>query len=485
MPFKFSQLLFIPISVLAFLIGGIFDNAVVGLVITLGFGIYALWNTKSALALLFLYYPVRPFLLEFNPSLKGIGDIITIFLVLKIAYMNRKNIKSLFHFHWFELAYFGFIIVGAISAYLTGVSVTAIIFEARALMIFYLLFYIVKRLDITKEDIRKVAWTVFFVTIVICIHGLIEKLSLRGLLLPQSWEDMSLSAKNRIRIYGLIGNPNMLAAFLSFAFITVLYLKDQLIEKTKAVWAVNVGLVLLMGVWFLTYSRGTWIAFTIAMLLYVAFMKNWKVLLNWVITLALGIVLVGLPSNFATNYMEKTNFGSHQRAKQNQFDDSEGSFKNRMKGTFDENFIEGSQRSGRLFIIKKGFSIYPEHPIIGTGFATFGDSATLSYGSPIYDEYNIDREFYSDNQYIQVIVQTGTIGVILFAIYLLNMLYLIWKQRNKSPHFSYLMMSVLLGAFVAGCVYNVWELDVFTLFFFPMLAYLLHSSESTQAFKKE
>ncbi|WP_181346820.1 O-antigen ligase [Thalassobacillus sp. CUG 92003] len=474
MPFNFKQLIFIPVAILAFLIGCIFDNSVVGLVVTIGFGLFALWNPKSALALLFFYFPIRPFLLEFNPSLKGIGDIIIIFIVLKIAYMQRKNLKSLFHFHWFEWGYFGFLIVGAVSAFLTGVAPTAIIFQLRAFLLFYLLYYIVKRLEINKEDIKKVAWTVFIITIIICVHGLIEKLSLRGLLLPESWANKSLSANNRIRIYGLIGNPNMLAAFLSFAFIVFLYLKEQLKENRKAVRLMNISLVLLMGVWFLTYSRGTFIAFSIAFLIYIALTRNWRTLAHWLIPLAIGILLIGLPANMITNYLEDTNFGKERNANQNQ--DNESSFSDRMSGTFNSDTIESSQRSGRLWITMKGFSIYPDHPVIGTGFGTFGDSATLSYGSPIYDDYNINREFYSDNQYIQIIVQSGTVGVVLFAIFLLNMLYLIVKQRKASPHFASLMISILLGAYAGALVYNVWELDVFTLFYFSMLGYFLYST---------
>ena len=119
--------------------------------------------------------------------------------------------------------------------------------------------------------------------------------------------------------------------------------------------------------------------------------------------------------------------------------------------------------------------IFKDHPIIGTGFDTFGDSATLSYPSPIYDKYHIGDgiHVYSDNQYIQVIAQTGIIGVVLFAFFLLNMLFKIWNSRTNEPRLAPVILVILLGIYLSGVYYNIWENDVVDLFFFPMLAVLL------------
>ncbi|HEU5140659.1 MAG TPA: O-antigen ligase family protein [Bacillales bacterium] len=471
MNLSFNKLIFLPAAFAALMVGIIFPNLFVGLLITLGFGLYGLYKPKNALILLFLYFPIRPFLLEFNPSLKGVGDIIILFVLLKVLYENRRDWRHLLSFRWFELAFFAFCVLGAVSALFTGVSPVAIVFQIRAFLLLYFVYYIARRMEITKEDVAKLLWTVFLVAMMICIHGLIEKLSLRGLLLPQSWENRPLSAKNRIRIYGMIGNPNMLAFYLSFCFISIMYLRKFL--SGKWFWVMNCGIVLLLSVWFMTYSRGTWIAFVIAMAIYMVLTRNWRVLRTYVISLAVAIVVISLPVNLITNMIEHTDFGQRQRQIQSQFDESQGSFTGRITGTFDSSFVEGSMRSGRLYIITKGFEIFPDHPVIGTGFGTFGDSATLSYGSPIYDDYGIEREFFSDNQYIQVIVQTGVIGVILIAVFLLNMLFNIWKKRKMSP-LGPVLVSVLLGAYVAGNYYNVWEYDIFSLFYFAMLGYLLN-----------
>lgn len=477
MNLKFKDFSFLLIGTLALVAGSVFNNSIVALLITLGFGIYTVINHKNALIFLFVYVPIRPLLLEFNPALKAVGDMIIIISLLKVIYMYRNNWKSLLKFDWFEIAYISFCIIGAVSAFLTGVSIVAIISQIRAFILFYLLFYVVKRLDISKQDILKLAWTIFYLTIIICIHGIIEKLSLRGMLLPYAWESMPLSATNRIRIYGLVGNPNALGLFLSFSFIILMYLKSTI--QSKGVWIINICIVLSMGVWVLTYSRGTWIAFVVTLISYALLTKNWRVIKTSLIAVIAGIILVALPVSGITNLMENTDFGTKQRDAQKEYDNSEGSFAGRMSETFDQDSIEGSMSSGRLYIVSKGFTIFKDQPLIGTGFGTFGDSATLAYGSPIYEKYNIGLEFFSDNQYIQVIVQTGIVGVILFAIFLLNMLYIIWK-RGRESDYAKLLVSVLLGTFVIGIVYNAWESDTFTLFYFSMFGWLLSRDRKTR-----
>lgn len=472
MSFDFNKLAFFFIAILVFLAGIIFDHSIVGYLITLGFAVYAFISPKNGLLLLFLYYTIRPFIIEFNPALKLVGDFAILLLLLKVLYTTRNDWKSWFRFSLFEYGYFAFLAVGVISAFLTGVTLEGIILQLRAFVLFYLVYYIAKRINITKEDVNKFLWTILMITLLLCIHGLIEKLSLRGWLLPESWANMPLSAVNRIRIYGLLGNPNSLGIFLSIVLVPILYLRSHL--TGKMVWFMNISLVIMMGVWFMTYSRGTWIAIVVAIAVYVLITKNWRVLKPLVTTFLLGILLVVLPVNLITNFIEDSNFGQEKREVQKQYDEREGGFSERMGSTFEEQEIENSRRDGRLFIVTKGFEIFTDHPIAGTGFGTFGDSATLNLGSPIYDDYDLNREFYSDNQYIQIIVQTGTLGVIAFAVFLLHMLYLLFKERNANP-LAPAMITILIGASFACMVYNLWENDVFTLFYFLLLAVALNT----------
>src|SRR5690606_15665586 len=143
-----------------------------------------------------------------------------------------------------------------------------------------------------------------------------------------------------------------------------------------------------------------------------------------------AIILIYYPVNLGVSFVAKLGVEPPE--------DPAGSIAGRFGETFNEQNLALMSESGRFFYIKKGFEIFKEYPVAGSGFGSFGGSATLSYGSPIYDHYGIRSDiyggkyFYSDNQYIQIITETGIIGVILFAAFLLCMLAIFWKERKTT-----------------------------------------------------
>ncbi len=441
---------------------------IVAYAVTAVLGLLAIFKPKQTMFLLLFYFPLRSFLIEINPSLKLVGDLIIVAAFLRVLWDSRKHPKSIIQFEKFEWAFLAFLVVGSVSALLTGVSIGAIIFQLRAFAITFIILYVVKRLGITKQDIKTFLWTTFVVAMILVVQGLVEKLSMRSAWMPELWVNRSLSPNNRSRIYGLINNPNVLAVFLTIAAMLTLYLK-MLLPKTKLQWLLNVGLILMSGVWILTYSRGTWIAFAIGLAIYVLYTRNWKFFIKTGIVLALSFVFITIPTTFGANWInENTNIGDFPRTGPAE----PGGFEvesNRIKETFNTSTFEKSKTTGRLFIVFKGFEIYKDHPIIGTGFATFGDSASKSYSSPIYNEYDITYDIYADNQYIQIITQTGLIGVILFAVFLLGMLVLFWKYRKTSPY-AIPMVAGLIAIFWCGLIYNIWEDKTFTMYYYFLTA---------------
>jgi putative inorganic carbon (hco3(-)) transporter len=435
------------------------------LLVTGIFTVYAFFKPKEGLLLLLLYVSIRPFLIEINPGLKLIGDAVTFIVLLRIVFDARKDRKSLFRFRKFEWAFFIFLAFGSVIAFFTGVSIAAIIFQVRTFVIMYLLYYIISRMKIDKTDLVRFSWITIAVSILISAHGIIEKLSSRQLLLPEAWSGKMLSATNAVRIYGLPGNPNSLALFLGFAVIAVLFLLE--FSKGKERKWLYAFLSLFTGVLLLTYSRGTWIAIAVGIIVYLIASKHWKILKPLVISGIIGLVLVYLPVNAGVGFFQS--IGGEGGS-----DHGSGGIGNRFKETFDDENLELMSQSGRFFYIKKGFEVFKDHPVTGTGFGTFGGSATLSYGSPIYDEYGIRSDiyggkyFYSDNQYIQVIAETGAIGVVLFAAFLLLMLGLFWKHRKEGA-FPKLMIALWFATGVSGMYYNIWELKLYTMFFFIIL----------------
>ncbi|MEI2392930.1 O-antigen ligase family protein, partial [Priestia megaterium] len=78
----------------------------------------------------------------------------------------------------------------------------------------------------------------------------------------------------------------------------------------------------------------------------------------------------------------------------------------RYTQAFSKETVKESSSFGRVYFVKKAVEVFKDHPVIGTGFGTFGGAATLAHSSPIYKDYNIGFDFYSDNQYILTLTET-------------------------------------------------------------------------------
>lgn len=425
------------------------------------FAAFAFFRPFQSLLFLIIYVSIRPILIELNSGIKLVGDIITLVVFVKLLISSKKEWKSLFHFKWFEWIFFGFLIFGSIIGLLNDVSIASVVFQLRTFTIMYLLYYVLSRSMLPSNWYQRIAWVTIFTSLIVSIHGLIEKLSMRQLLLPEEWRYKTLSATNFVRIYGLPGNPNSLALLLVFGIISILFLQ-YLYQKQKYQLFLTVNLVLFMGVLILTYSRGTWISMAILAAVFILLSKQWGLLKKLTISGVASIILVYFPVNIGVNFFQSQGLEAPEGGS--------GSIGGRFEETFNEDNLALMTQSGRVFYLKKGFEVFSDYPITGSGFGTFGGSATLSYGSPIYDNYGIrsdiygGKNFYSDNQYIQIIAETGIIGVLLFAGFLIGMLSLFWKQRHTI--FGQFMIAFWISTGFSGFYYNIWELKLYTMFYF-------------------
>ena len=270
---------------------------------SLFFALFAFFKPQQSLLFLVVYVSIRPLLVEVNPGLKLIGDLITVIAFGKLVLSSGRDWKSLFSFKWFEWAFFAFLIFGSVSGLMQNVLPASVLFQIRTFIIMYLLYYIVSRMLLPEGWYRRLAWVTVWTGFIVSIHGLIEKLSMRQLLLPDVWKYKTLSATNAVRIYGLPGNPNSLALLLFFAILAVFFLKS-VYGKEKHRLFLNINLVLFLGVFILTYSRGTWISAFIFGLVFILTTKNWQVLKRLVLAGVASIIIIYYPVNFAVQYFQ-------------------------------------------------------------------------------------------------------------------------------------------------------------------------------------
>lgn len=431
---------------------------------TLVFIIFAFIKPFESILYLVIYVAIRPFLIEVNSGMKYIGDIITFILLVKCLISSKFDMKNLLKFKLFEWAFFIFLLFGALIGYLNGVSVGAILFQVRTFIIMYFIYFFLSRSQLPINFMAKLAWTGVGLGWLLALHGIIEKISIRQWLLPYNWKHMALSPENISRIYGLVGNPNSLALVLMFCIISVFVLK-HLFKNNEYKIFLNISLVLFMGIFILTFSRGTLISAVVLGVTYILLSRQFYLIKQIAISLIASVLLVYFPIIGGVNLAQSMGVEAPEGIA--------GGIGERFNQTIDEKNIELMVSNGRVFYITKGFEIFSDHPITGTGFGTFGGAATLSYGSPIYEDYGIDlsiyynNKIYSDNQYIQIIAETGSIGVILFATFLISMVILFWKRKNTS--FGQFMIALWLSTGCSGAYYNIWELKIYTLIFFIIL----------------
>jgi putative inorganic carbon (hco3(-)) transporter len=467
-------------GIILLLIGLFFTNPFVGFAICLLIAVAAFYDEKTAIYFLIITIPIRPFLIIYNSGYKFIGDLLIILLLLKIAYNHRKNIRDLFHFSLLEITFFSFIFVGILSAFFTGVSIPAIIMQTRAFLLFFLLFYITKRMQIEKKDIFDFALITFITAVTLSIHGLIEKISSRKLLLPEVWKNMDLAITNKIRVYGLIGGPNELALYLAISFIISFYLLQHAARKFRTF--IYIGMILILTVFFLTYSRGAVLGIIAFLIVYFFINRKLVRLKPLVIMLLSSAVLFFAVVNitdYASDYFtpknttEKTTNKENKpnpKQKPNQNQNKEENGLNRFSGAFSDDELAKSNVDGRVYYVKKAVEVFKDRPIIGYGFGTFGGAATQTYSSPIYKHYDISWDFYSDNQYIQILAETGLVGTLLILIFVVSAGLITWKLRKGYP-FSTMLIFFLVAALASGVVYNILENDVFTLYYFIILGF--------------
>lgn len=470
-----SNIVTIAISIILVTTSLVWNNTFLALGSTLIIGLLALLNKKCGLIMLIIYFPLRPFIIEINPSLKLIGDLVILFLLIRTVYDSRRNIKDLLKFYVFEYAYFVFCLVGTLSALFNNVDIMALITQLRAYLLIYVVFYVVKRTHINKGDITQFSLLTFVLATLISLHGIVEKISNKTLLMPEAWENWSLSATNQIRVYGLLKGPNELALYLIIAFIVSLYLLK--IVEGKRVLIVYFGLTIICTTFLLTYSRGALLCLISFVIVYVLIRKEIKIFLPFFIVLLVSGVLFFSVNKISDWYLEQYVVSDTEHTTDINPEDSsnheKGNGSNRFKEAFSEETISLSSESGRIFYVKKAIEVFKDYPILGSGFATFGGAATLKYSSPIYNEYGIGYNFYSDNQYILILAETGIFGVLSVMVIAFDLIKITWKRRIE-PAISPALIFFVVATVVGSVFYNILENDSFLLYFFFVLGLVLN-----------
>ena len=135
--------------------------------------------------------------------------------------------------------------------------------------------------------------------------------------------------------------------------------------------------------------------------------------------------------------------------------------RNRLLLATSASYLFDSTLDGRLWAINNGLYVFKQYFLIGSGPGSYGGKIALNYASPTYLD-GLQRGYtalyFTDNQYLQLLVQSGILGILSFMGFLVASFSSLIRQYGVKKD---IMTLTAIGAFscfvVSGLFANVLE----------------------------
>ncbi len=446
-------------------------------------------------AFLIVFIPLREVLATYISSyVKAIPDLIIFGLLVYTLLSKRKKLK----FDKSDFFAIMFVIVAAISTIIINkMGLKAFILEARSMFLYYVLYFVIRNTDLDKKVYNAFLIALQISFVFVSLFAIVEKLFSKTILFPPEWAEKITSKNNFLRVYSFFNNPNTFG-FYNFLVMVLLYLNRDILTKRRIFILFPLAI---NNIW-MSGSRSTILICCFFVLMMI--IKNYKLLFNKIIIIKfVKIVVISLllitVVNLCYNYfekhldfvinMEKEHRVIEEKIINNNEEDptpnkgekkptpnkgeekptpnsgekteiikNDTSTSNRIKNLFDQDYVETSKTDGRIYKIKKGLEVVKDNLLLGSGFGSMGDAASLMHTpKDNYLKYHIDEKFYMDNEYMKNFAETGIIGIVLFILLLLLLLISYIKNYEK--------FILCLSTFAFGLFTNVFEVQIITFMF--------------------
>lgn len=404
------------------------------------------------LSLIAMILPFRDLLSEFVfTGFKVIPDLIVVGFLAVFLFHKKMKIR----FDLIDVAYVAFIAFAFITTILINhEGIVRFILQIRSICLYYILYYMIKNLDLKDETYESFGKVLSIVVYLVVTLSVVEVVTNKQLLFPQTWSENIIYYDNFIRAYSMFNNPNTYAAFLIFSFIYKYQITKEYWSKNNIVFTI----MTFLGI-YISVSRSTLILLILFLVLrlltYLIQCKKNKESFKFnryvAISLLLSLLCWGAVTVANNVYLVVTSSGQN-----------ESGALDRFGHMFNDQIVSESSTDGRIYNIKKGIEIFQEYKITGTGFGTYGSAASLMKESSLVEKYDLSKDLYSDNEYIVILVETGIIGTILFLLFLFS---IIWKYHKDWFKLAFCIVFAGLGMF-----YNVLEVQPLAFLFWTCLA---------------
>ncbi len=360
------------------------------------------------------------------PTMADVGLALLSIFSLAIYSVTHKGFKFKFDgIGFFIIVFLGVYAVAAVTSFamMNSFSIWAIYF------VFISIYFVIINTVNTKKLLMNLL-TVFVLSgFLVCLYGVAQYVF--GWDTAQAWMDEEMFSDIKMRIYSTLGNPNVLGEYILLvlpASVGLMWVNKRF--EAKVVYAAVSALM--FGALILTFSRGCWIGIMAAAAIFITFAagKLWGLGL-----IALPIIPMILPQSIINRFSSIGN-------------------------------MEDSSTSYRVYIWMGTLAMIKDFWLSGIGM---GQKAfTQVY--PFYS-YNGIVAPHSHNLFLQILVESGIVGIAVFliiAVLFLRRVMTGYQAGGKGDSLSTIMTALsagicgfLLQGMFDNCFYNYRVMLVF------------------------
>ena len=313
----------------------------------------------------------------------------------------------------------------------------------RANVQFILWFFLAAELLREKKDAWVLVNILLWVGTLIGLHGCWQYLT--GVPMPAIWVD---SAETGIstRAFSIIGSPNILGSLMILLapISAALCLADKNWLR-KLMYFCMTGAM--GGCLIFTMSRGAWIGFAVAAVILVLFVDKRLLIPAALLALFAAAMLPGVTSRIL--YM------------------------------LSPEYIESSQRGGRLIRWERGLDILREHPAFGVGLGHWGGAVAQNYQVVIKIKGAFTNTQYIDCYYLKLAAEGGITLLASFVFLVYEQVIWCYKavKEQTDPFYRYLAFGIFAGlaaVLTHNVIENVFEVPMMTTYFWLLVGVLMH-----------
>ncbi|MHB0977640.1 MAG: O-antigen ligase family protein, partial [Candidatus Aquicultorales bacterium] len=301
-------------------------------------------------------------------------------------------------------------------------------------------YFVVVQTRFDERWLKKLILGLLCFAILLALFGIAQRFI--GIKMPALVDMRETTIKGRI--VSTFANPNNLGGFILLLLPAAIAMA---IERCRPGIRLVAGLSVaaMLPALILTYSRGAWIGFVVALLILSA-LTDRRIVLGLIV--ATAAVFLFLP-----NVIDRLVFA------------------------FSEGYMKTSSEAGRLFYWKRAVQVMATNPFFGVGAGRFGGAVAAIFGAPANTIVGLPPNFqlWVDSQIFQILAELGILGLLSFFWVPLTFARNIvpYIRREKDPFwraFAAGAVASVGGILVQGMVVGVWETHQIAAFFWLLMA---------------